>query len=188
MPKTDTLPSELLAKAARGDRRAFGEFYELHRDEIYRYIFFRISKNQHIAEDLTGKVFLEAWESLHRKKRQKKTIKNLRAWIYRIAHNKIVDHYRTRKFPGSLEDHQEQFLLSDEVEYEVGQGLLSQVLAEGIDQLSPTYQQVIILRFINQVSHAEVAEILDIKEGHARVLQYRALKKLRRLIPEVHKP
>lgn len=183
MDSQSNLP-RLLALAAEGDRHSFGEFYELYLDEIYRYILFRV--NDHIeAEDLTAKVFLDAWEGLAIKRR-KQRIENIRAWIYRIARNKVIDYHRTRKPQVSIEDHPANKLQGDPLESEMDDLFISRRLAEGVRQLQENYQEVIILRFINQMSHAEVAEILEITESYVRVLQYRALQQMRETISEVN--
>lgn len=187
MNQTTKTSSEYLSRAARGDRRAFGEFYELHRDEIYRYIYFRVSSQQ-TAEDLTGKVFLEAWEYLQRKRINENSIQNFRAWMFRIAHNKVVDHYRSRKDVVPFEKNIDFLSDRENVEHDIEFRAAADELRNAIQQLSPLYQQVVVLRFINQLSHAEVAQILDIREGHARIIQYRALKELKRYIPEVYEP
>ena len=172
--------STLLAQAANGDRQSFGEFYERYLKEIYRYIFFRVYDHDE-AEDLTTKVFLEAWESLAAKPRRQE-IHNIRAWIYRIAHNKVIDYHRTRKPHVPIEDQVQKNLQTAGLEGEVDDLFVSQRLAYGVRQLSGTYQQVIILRFINQMSHAEVAEILGVTESHVRVIQHRALQQMREVM------
>jgi RNA polymerase sigma-70 factor (ECF subfamily) len=180
MDSQSNLP-KLLARAAQGDRHSFGEFYALHLGEIYRYILFRVNDHDE-AEDLTAKVFLEAWESLT--SRQPK-IKNIRAWVYRIAHNKVIDHHRTKKPQEPIDGNPDKKLHSPWLESELDDLFASRQLAEGLRQLSATYQEVIILRFINQLSHAEVAEIMNITESHVRVLQYRALQQMREIVSEV---
>ena len=150
-----------------------------HLDEIYRYVYFRVFNHQE-AEDLTETVFLKAWEALP--KNQKK-IKNFRAWIYRIAHNLVID-YRRKKSPEILEAEtivRENHAGIDTVFEEKQE---SQRLMQAIARLEFKYRQVIVLRFFNQMSHAEAAHVLNIEEGHVRVLQYRGLKKLRQLMNE----
>ncbi len=174
---------KLLALAADGDRHSFGEFYELHLKEIYRYILFRVSDHDE-AEDLTAKVFLEAWESLTGTRREQK-IQNIRAWIYRIARNKVIDFHRTRKPQEPIDGNLDQTLQGAWLEREVDDLFISQKLAEGVRQLPAIYQEVIILRFINRMSHAEVAEIMNTTASNVRVLQYRALQQMRELVSEV---
>jgi RNA polymerase sigma-70 factor (ECF subfamily) len=175
--------SKLLALAAEGDRFSFGEFYQLHLNEIYRYILFRVNDHNE-AEDLTAKVFLEAWESLTAARRGQK-IKNIRAWIYRIASNKVTDYHRTKKPQEPIDDNPDKKLRGAWLEHDLDDLFISRKLARGVRQLQANYQEVIILRFINQMSHAEVAEIMNITESHVRVLQYRALHKMREIVSEV---
>jgi RNA polymerase sigma-70 factor (ECF subfamily) len=174
---------KLLALAAKGDRHSFGEFYELHLEEIYRYVLFRVY-DRFEAEDLTAKVFLEAWEDLTSRQGLRK-IKNIRAWIYRIAHNKVIDYHRASKRHESMDQHVDEKLQGAWLETELDDLFISRKLAEGVLRLPPNYQEVIILRFINQLSHAEVAEIMHTTESHVRILQYRALHRLRQYVHEV---
>lgn len=173
---------KLLALAAEGDRHAFGEFYALHLNEIYRYILFRVNDPDE-AEDLTAKVFLEAWESLAGTRLEPK-IENIRAWIYRIARNKVIDYHRTRKPQEPLEGNPDKKLQAGGLERDVDLLFISRELARGVQQLPELYQEVIVLRFINRMSPAEVAEVMNITAGHVRVLQYRALKQMREIISE----
>lgn len=175
--------SKLLALAAEGDRYSFGEFYQLHLNEIYRYILFRVNDHNE-AEDLTAKVFLEAWESLTGARPGQK-INNIRAWIYRIARNKVTDYHRTRRPQEPIDNNPDKKLQDAGLERELDDLFISRKLALGVRQLQANYQEVIILRFINQMSHAEVAKIMNITESHVRVLQYRALNKMREIVSEV---
>ncbi|MGD2254055.1 MAG: RNA polymerase sigma factor [Anaerolineales bacterium] len=177
------LDSELLSQAAKGDRKSFGAFYERFIGELYRYVYLRIGDHEE-AEDLTETVFLKAWEALTGESKDQR-IRNIRAWIYRIAHNTVVDHYRARKNTVSIDETLDKSLRSTWLEREVDDAIISQKMAKGIMQLPSIDQRVIILRFVNQMSHAEVAQILQVREGHVRVLQYRALKRLRNLLSEI---
>jgi RNA polymerase sigma-70 factor (ECF subfamily) len=179
-PQSD-LP-KLLALAAEGDRHSFGEFYALHLNEIYRYILFRVNDHDE-AEELTAKVFLEAWESVAGTRLEPKII-NIQAWIYRIARNKVIDYHRTRKPQVPLEGNPDKKLQAAGLEGDVDHRFISRELARGLRQLPENYQEVIILRFINRMSPAEVAEIMNITAGNVRVLQFRALKQMREIISE----
>lgn len=176
---TKTRINELTSRAAKGDQQAFGALYEQHLNQIYRYIFYRVN-NEQDAEDLTEQTFLNAWNHLTEKKNVK--IKNFQAWIYRIAHNIVVEHYRTKKAETSIDDvaSAQDPAASPENLAEIHEDYAE--LAQTISQLELNLQQVLILRFINQMSHNEVAQIMNIKENHARILQFRALKKVRGLL------
>ena len=170
---------ELIQSAASGDVEAFAEIYDHYLLPIYRYIFYRVSDVLD-AEDLTEEVFLRVWERLQTSGTGA-GIKNFNAWLYRIAHNLVVDHYRkgaNRKHEDVLEEGSALNPESGAEEAFVHQMEIA-ALEVAISGLEDPLQQIIILRFINRLSHAETAEILGLKEGHVRVLQYRALKKLR---------
>jgi len=171
--------SELVEQATKGDKEAFGNLYERYLDEIYRYIYFRVFNHQE-AEDLTETVFLKAWEVLPK---SRKRIKNFRAWLYRIAHNLVID-YRRKKSPEILEAEPPVREDLTKIGAVLEEKQESQTVMQALARLEFKYHQVIVMRFFNQMSHAEVAQALDIEEGHVRVLQYRGLQKLRQLIDE----
>lgn len=169
-----------LLQAIQGDKAAFGILFERYYDEIYRYVYFRVGSQQE-AEDITNEAFLKTWEYLPGIKRGKATIRNFRQWMYRVARNLVIDLYRTREtveLPENLHNPQDDLDSVSAAHREQKQ------LAKAIQQLPPDYQHIIILRFINQLSHQECAEIMRMKPGHTRVLQHRALRELREILRE----
>lgn len=164
--------SRLTIRIRKGDKEAFGDLYERYLDDIYRYVYYRVSNHQD-AEDLTEQIFLKAWEGIPNYRAQVP----FKAWIYRIAHNTIIDHYRTRKEALPLTEH---IILVDETTPDLEKHLVVQEnvarLVNIMSQLSPLHQHVLTLRFINGFSMKEVAQILDRNVGTVRVLQHRALK------------
>jgi RNA polymerase sigma-70 factor (ECF subfamily) len=168
---------DLIIRAQNGDAEAFGDLYEYYLDTIYRYIYYRIQNHQD-AEDLTEIVFLKAWQKIPDYRIGKTPFI---AWVYRIAHNSVIDHYRVRKEMVSLSD---QTLTSEKLSLE--EQILSQeqkqTLLDAITRLAPLHQHVLTLRFIRGLKPNEVAEILDRNVGAVRVLQHRALKALHALL------
>ncbi len=170
----------LVAKAMAGDYDAFGQLYSQYLDRIYRYTFFRVG-DQCDAEDLTEQVFLKAWEALPGYRQY--GIK-FSSWLYRIAHNMVIDHHRRKKNakPVAFEEGQgwdkklsydlEQVIQADE----------AAALAEAIAKLPEEYQQVVLLRFVEGLKHSEVAQILNKSEGACRAIQYQALSSLNQLL------
>jgi len=169
----------LVRRAASGDAEAFGDLYARHLDEIYRYIFYRVGSEK-LAEDLTEQVFLSAWEAIDGYEQRGHPFS---AWLYRIAHNAVVDHYRTRKEERPLEA--VAFRLADE---SLGpeETLLKKTevsrLLNALRELSDEKQDLILLRFVEGLSHSEVAEILGKSEGACRVMQHRALGSLSEIL------
>lgn len=173
----------LIEMATNGDQEAFGDLYERYLEPIYRYVYYRVPTPEE-AEDLTETIFLRAWETLTMKKSTK--IDNFRAWIYRIAHNLTIDYHR-KKRPAQFESAEIEIpanIAQTDPELEVQKKLTAQSLHKAISKLEEHFQNVIILRFFNKLSHAETAEIMGIQEGNVRVIQYRALKKLQTLLSE----
>lgn len=167
----------LVARAGQGDKRAFGDLYERYMGDIYRYIYYRVSHQQD-AEDLTEQVFLKAWKGLERFRGEVP----FKSWIFRIANNTVIDHYRRRKETVPLE---EDSLVSGQ-NHEMEEKLVSDEkfsqLADAIGRLSPPHQEVLTLRFISGLCIRDVARIMDRSEGAIRVLQHRALGAARVLL------
>ena len=183
MPDASYDEATLVERAIAGDADAFGELYLQNLDAIYRYVYFRVARAQD-AEDLTEQIFLQAWEALPD---YRQCGSRFISWLYRIAHNVVVDYHRRRKPVVSVPLAKEcawgseQLITLDQIikAEEVA------ALAAAVSQLSEEQQQVIILRFIEGMGHAEVARIIDKSEGACRVIQHRALAALNRLLTGV---
>jgi RNA polymerase sigma-70 factor (ECF subfamily) len=169
---------ELIRRAQQGEKSAIGELYRLHVDVIYRYIWARV-RDDSLTEDLTAQVFLKALEGLPT---YKPTGKPFLAWLYRIAYARIVDHWRRqeRRREVPLDDMVPArnpppgALLEAEADWSLAVDLLA--------QLTDDQQDVLILRFIGELSLSEVAEILGKTVGATKAVQHRALASLARLM------
>lgn len=170
---------KLIRSAVGGDSSAFGSLYDHYQPAIYRFVVVKVGSREE-AEDITHHVFLSAWAKV-------KTYKHrghpFSSWLYQIARNLVIDHYRSRKSDVSLEKLDpdssvipaaEQFDLSAKLEFE-------KVYA-AVMQLKPDYQDVIILRFIEDLPLKEVAGILKKTEGAVKLIQHRAIKELRKIV------
>lgn len=171
----------LLEHAIQGDQKAFGVLYTRYLDEIYRYIYFRVA-SRFDAEDLTETVFIKAWTALPQFNPKQN---HFRAWLYRIAHNTVIDFYRTHKDDKVAFDDQ-NLNMHASMENQMQEQDDIKMLLHAIHALDDKLQQVIICRFINGMSHAETAEMMGIREGHVRVLQLRGLQKLRLILEQHH--
>lgn len=168
---------KLVKKSQKGDQDAFAGIYDIFIDPIYRYVYYRVKSVD--AEDLVETVFLKVWENIRQYKPRKKSFS---AWIFRIAHNLVVDYYRSSK--GNMIEELTPQVPDQSREHNpirVTQGVLDQdALKEAIGKLKKQYQEVIIYKFINDLSNKEIADILKKSEGSLRILQFRALKALKR--------
>ncbi len=166
----------LVVKVQEGDHDSFSQLYDLFIDRIYRYVYYRV--NSADAEDLVGIVFLKVWENIGKYKARKGIFS---AWIFRIAHNLVVDYYRSAKdrdfdelgIDIASKDREHSPIKSAE------RGIDQKILKKALKNLKKNYQEIIIHKFINELSNAEIADILNKSEGSLRILQHRALKALR---------
>jgi RNA polymerase sigma-70 factor (ECF subfamily) len=170
----------LVARAIKRDAAAFGRLYEAYLDRIYRYVYFRVGSTNE-AEDLTEHVFLKAWEAIDRYEARGTPFT---AWLYRLAHNLVIDHYRARRPTMPLDEIAETEELGLDVVATVEDLLDAEEVREALGRLSPEHQQLVVLRFVEELSHAEVAQILGKTEGATRVIQHRALAALARALRE----
>ena len=171
----------LLEQARAFDEEALAKLYDQYAPRIYAYLYRRVQDAQ-LAEDLTGEVFLRVLQAI-RSERFWHT--SFRAWLYRIAHNLVVDHYR--KQPPGVVALDEQPIASDEsedVEAMLAERLSHQRLQEALRCLTPDQQQVIALRFGERMTAREVAEVMGKSVGAVEALQHRALASLRRILEE----
>ena len=163
----------LVERSRRGDAEAFGALYDRYQPEILRYLALRV-RDRETAEDLAQQVFLKAWQAVPRYQRRGVPFK---AWLYRMAHNQMVDHYRTRRPTAGLDG-------VDPPEEPVAEARLLRLellerLQGALDRLTEDHRQVLVLRFLMEKSAAEIGEIMDRREGTVRGLQFRALRALR---------
>ena len=171
----------LVGRAQQGDREALEELYLMHFDRIYSYLQLSVG-NRHDAEDLTNQTFVKMLESIERFEWRKVPIS---AWLFRIAHNLAMDHFRSRRRwqpeeeppepPGS-----EARSAEEEAMQAIGRGSMLDM----IEGLSHDQQQVLTLKFVFNFSNAEVATILGKTEGAIKSLQHRALASLQRQLVE----
>ena len=160
-----------------GDQDAFGHLYDHFVDAIYRYVYFRVRQTE--AEDLTEAVFVKAWENITQYKQGQFRFSS---WLFRIAHNVVVDHYRTNR---SVEELVEEYKDERTERHPISQTevkLTNTMLRGSIAELKQIYQHVLVLKFFDDFSNAEVAEILGKSEGSLRILQFRALRALKKVL------
>jgi len=169
--------SELVERSKEGDTQAFGEIYDTLVKPVYRYVFYRV--DQDVAEDITEETFLKVWQNL---KKYKKGKNPFSSWVFRIAHNLVCDHYRQHQAVDEIDDQ-----VADPNDFADPVRLtnikLNQVkLRSAIVKLPENYQQVITLKYINELENSEIATVLDKSEGAVRTLQSRALAQLRTIL------
>ncbi len=168
---------ELVAAAQQGDGNAFGELYERYVDKIFRYFMLRLGHREE-AEDLAEEVFLKALQSLASFQWRGAPFSS---WLFRIAHNLIVDRHRKSSKMETLPIEDSPNIGGNQNVEELVE--LKSALEETyatMRLLTPAQQQVLALRFAGELSVAEVAKIMGKKEGAIKALQHSAVASLRR--------
>lgn len=164
---------KLVKRAVGGDFLAFGNLYGIYLDRIYRYVFYQI-KDKMTAEDVTEEVFLKAWKAIKSCRGKEQTFSS---WLYRIAHNHVIDIFRSQQKRWSVDMETVAELSQPTVEIETE--LDHREILDSITDLPPNQRQVIILKFIEGLDNLEIERIIGKSQGAIRVLQARALARLR---------
>jgi len=173
----------LLIRLKRKDPEAFGQFYDSYIEKIYRFIYFKVSSTE-TAQDLTSETFLKVWQSFT----EGKKITHLQAFTYQVAKNLVVDHYRQQARTTTVSTDDETSgvteIADDQPTAEAVVALAGDVehLEAVLAQLKDEYREIIILKYLDELSTAEIADILGKTKGNVRVLAHRALQTLRELL------
>ncbi len=166
-----------MEQAKAGDAQAFGKLYDASVDRVYRFLFFRVNDTQ-TAEDLCSLVFLKAWENLHRFQPRGPFL----AWLYSIARNTVIDHYRTHKQTVSLDEAAPLAAPNArpddtvDLHFEIG------ALRAAMQHLTAEQREVLTLKFMAEYDTAQIARHMRKTEGAIRALQMRALQALARVM------
>lgn len=171
--------AKLIQRAKQGDPAAFAEIYERCQPLIYRYIFYQLG-DAVTAEDLTSEVFIRLVEKIDRFTYRGRP---LLAWLYTIARNLVTDHHRRAKQVQPLESEKLPAETTD-IEGSVMGKLTQRRLTIAITHLTEDQRQVILLRFIEGLDNATVANILGKSVNAIKALQHRALASLRRILEQ----
>lgn len=173
---------ETLKKAQAGSDSALTDLYNAYFERIYTFIFYRVSHKE-TAEDLTEDVFVKVFNKL----RGLTELKAFEGWLFQIARNKVIDYYRSKKQLVPLEEIENtleyETNVVDIVNLQTQQTLFIKLLKE----LPTDQQQVIKLKFLDDLENETIAQMLNKTEGAIRVIQHRAISKLKELIEEISK-
>lgn len=188
---SDSLISKLrennnLSRLKSGDREAFIKAYDDFADDLYRFAYFKLGSEEE-AKDLVSVIFLKTWNYIQTN--SLKDSKTLRALLYKIARNAIIDHYRDKGLSSSisLEDAPQALEVPDDSQNQedlIDQKADLELIREKLMLLKDEYREVIIWRFIEDLSMDEIANITGKKKGNIRVLLHRAITALKELLED----
>jgi RNA polymerase sigma-70 factor, ECF subfamily len=170
--------NKLIKDAIRGEASAFGVLYRHYQPKIYRFIYLKVSRREE-AEDLTHEVFVKAW---HNMPSYESRGFPFGSWLYRIARNMVIDHYRTRKDTTPLEATEEAVLATQTLHADLETKLAVENVRGVLTKLKSEHQEVIVLKYLEDMTNREIAGVLEKSEGAVKLLHNRALKALRALL------
>ena len=170
----------LIARAKEGDQRAVGQLYRQHAPRIYGYLASRVG-DWVVAEDLTSEVFLHALEALPQFEYQGVSIS---AWLHRIAHDRMVDHFRRQARRPAVPLVEELLPAQCGIDQEIDARLDRARMERAMALLTAEQHQVVLLRFVAGLKLHEVAYVMHKSTAAVKMLQLRALTRLRQLVSE----
>jgi RNA polymerase sigma-70 factor (ECF subfamily) len=173
---------QLVKKVQGGDEVAFSSLYDEFADRIYKFVRLKVSDAEQ-AEDLLQEIFVKAWQGC---KKLDLNDLNFSAWLYRVASNTVNDHYRkVYRRPQTVElDPAYNLAGTDDTEKLTEDSFESEAMRKVVGDLPDNYKQIIELRYFQDFTVEETAQVLDKSSVTVRVLQHRAIKKLKQLFKE----
>ncbi len=166
------------------DKEAFIHAYDNYVDDIYRFIYFKVGKKED-AEDITSLVFLKSWDYIQNNRLS--DYKTLKSFFYKVARNAVIDHYRKTSGQENLSlDREDNVIdIADEkadIEKNINLQIDYEQLIKAMTALKSEDREVIMLHYINELSIKEIAEILEKDRGNVRVLIFRAINALKKIV------
>ena len=170
----------LIRQIRKGDEIAFTTFYNRYHLEIYRFIYFKVS-NEEKAQDLTSNTFMKVFNYL----KTEQDIANLRALLFTTARNLVIDFYRERKDEVSLDALTLKDIVDDkDVRKQIHKKIEFEKILKAVKKLPKPYDDVIILRFVQELSFDEISEITKRTPANCRIISHRGLEKLKEILAE----
>jgi len=174
--------SKIVKRAVGGEASAFGLLYDHYQPAIFRFVVIKVGRREE-AEDLTHQVFLNAWQNIGR---YRDVGFPFGSWLYHIARNLVIDHYRTKKDHLDVEElvNSPLLLADSEPAAEAELNMEMARVRAAILKLKPEYQDVIAMRFVEELSLKETAQAIQKSEGAVKLLQHRAVAELKKHLGE----
>lgn len=160
---------------------SFLEAYDAYADDIFRFCLSKIN-NRDDALDITQETFVKTWEYLE----DGNTVDNIRAFLYRVARNRIYDFYRKKKSTSLDHYHEEGFEFESDSHERMIEKNNAHISMKILNKLSESDKELLIMRYFDELSIPEIASIIDEKENTVSVKVHRALKKAHQLITTLY--
>src|SRR3989339_364887 len=160
----------LVEKCQEEDQQAFSQLYDLLIDKVYRYVYFKAVPSE--VDDLVAISFVKIWTNIKKYKKQKVSFS---AWVFKVVRNVIIDHHRFHRSVDVLEDNIKDERSEANPRHFTDLQMNSHVLKRALSELKENYQQILVMKYLNDMSNDEIAYALNKSRSTVRVLQFRAL-------------
>jgi RNA polymerase sigma-70 factor, ECF subfamily len=174
---TEQQLNEAFQKAQKLDREAFGRIYDHFAEKLYKFVYFRVGHKE-IAEDILADTFVKAWTKIS----QVSSAKAFTSWLYQIAKNNIIDYYRVKKVTVDLDEVVDVLEDAASPIDDANMMIEQKIVIELIEELPEDQQQIIRYKFFEELENIEIAQIMGKTEVSVRVIQHRAINKLKELL------
>jgi RNA polymerase sigma-70 factor, ECF subfamily len=171
---------DLIESARGGNALAFAVLYDRYADRVYRHVVYRVGRVQD-GEDLTQQTFLKAWQAMSR---YRVTEVPFVAWLLTIAHNNVVSWFRAARDHQPLADDLPRLDEGSDPHQQAERRDRQLAVRRAIAKLKPDHQQVVAMRYLEELEFRDIACQLGKNEGAVRVILHRALRELRKQLPE----
>jgi len=168
---------DLAKRFVKGDKDAFSDIYDIYADKLYRFVYFKVKADD--IEDIVELCFLKAWD---KRKSYNPKKSSLNSWLYTIARNSVIDYYRVAKQVEELNVNIKDEKKVSNPKKTTEDILNANLVRKAIEELPENYKDLVVLRFIDDLSYAELSEALAKTEATIRVMQFRAMKKLKAIL------
>ena len=182
--KSEKEIKKLVKRAKSGEADCFGLIYDYYLTRVYRFVFLKVT-NKEEAEDITQQVFMKASEALPRFENERSPFVG---WLFRIARNTVIDFYRTKKNNLSLDEGiGVDDVLENSPEDIIFQNQEKAQVLKALEHLTEEQREVVTLRFVEDFSYKEISTITNKNQAALRIMQHRAIKKLKEIFKELEK-
>ncbi len=168
---------DLIIDCQEGNTEAFGVLYDRYVKAIYAFVYYR-TRQKEVAEDLTSQTFFKALRTI-------KSVDPLRpfgSWLYKIAHNSVLDYYKTRHPTADIDEAQHVSSGAASVADELHDANEATKIKKQLENLAPVERDIVMMRIWQELSYREISEILNKTEAACKMIYSRALKKLRDMV------
>ncbi len=162
-------------------KKEFGQMYNENIDNIYRFVFLKVNSKE-VAEDLTAEAFTKVWKVFEKGYKKGKPISNPKSFCYKTARNLVIDYYRKKGRQQVVSTESVSLSSNEDLAGQIATNSDMEMVMKAIKEIKGDYQDIIIWRYLDELSITEIAQLIGKSEGATRVMTHRALESLKNVL------